>query len=99
LISPSLIHCLELRGFLGIKLLIFVEDTPFYNNYYIPLIFALISNKTLDTYKNMFKIITEKCNKMKPNEKIRFNIYVKLIFVANFEKTIHNVVYEMFPLS
>jgi hypothetical protein len=62
-----------------------------HNNYYVPLIFALLPNKTIDTYKNMFKIITEKCNEFGL-------IFMPNLYLADFEQTIHNAINEMFPL-
>lgn len=32
--------------------------------YYKPLIFALLPNKTVDTYKNMYKVIIKKFNEL-----------------------------------
>jgi len=62
-----------------------------HNNYYVPLIFALLPNKTIETYKNMFKIIIEKCNEFGL-------LFMPNLFVADFEQAIHNAINEMFPL-
>ncbi|KAF0719625.1 MULE domain-containing protein [Aphis craccivora] len=59
---------------------------------HIPLIFALLPNKTIETYKNMFKIIVEKCNEFGL-------LFMPNLFVADFEQAIHNAINEMFPLS
>jgi hypothetical protein len=60
------------------------------HNNYVLLIFALLPNKTIYTYKNMFKIITEKCNEFGL-------IFMPNLFLADFEQVIH-VINEMFPL-
>lgn len=63
--------------------LFFLSNIHIANNYYIPLIFALFPNKSVDTYKNMFKIMNEKCNKLG-------FIFMPNLVVADFEEAIHN---------
>ncbi|KAL4089615.1 hypothetical protein QTP88_024626 [Uroleucon formosanum] len=67
------------------------QQLNIHNNYYVPLIFALLPNKTIETYKNMFKIIIEKCNEFGL-------LFMPNLFVADFEQAIHNAINEMFPL-
>jgi len=57
----------------------------------MPLIFALLPNKTIETYKNMFKIIIEKCNEFGL-------LFMPNLFVADFEQAIHNAINPFIPI-
>jgi hypothetical protein len=61
------------------------------NSQYIPLVFALLPNKSSAVYCHMWKFILEKCGE--------FNLTFepKEIFV-DFEKSMHIVIRETFPL-
>lgn len=59
------------------------------NSYNIKLIFAFIQNKTVDIYKNIFKIIFDKYNEIGL-------ILMSNIFVLDFVDAIHKNVIKKF---
>lgn len=60
------------------------------NDYYVPLVFCLLPNKTSFTYYHAFKYIKEECDKL--NYTLSPNI-----INADFETAIHKSVYKAFP--
>ena len=60
------------------------------NGHYMPLVYCLLPNKTQDTYRRMWTIITDACTEINLDIQCR-------IFHVDFEKSVHNVVKELFP--
>ncbi|KAE9525826.1 hypothetical protein AGLY_014052, partial [Aphis glycines] len=60
------------------------------NNFYVPLVFCLLKNKSYETYTQAFKYIQNKCNE----KKLTFN--PKNVTV-DFEISIHNAILSVWP--
>lgn len=60
------------------------------NDYYVPLVFCLLPNKTSFTYYHAFKYLKEEC------DKLNYPVSPKII-TADFETAIHKSIYKAFP--